>query len=109
MVTAVALTLQYMAGGLVWAQARMRTHFRSLIGAGLLIALLTGVASWVLGYPFLTTTFAHLHWPLIGEFELASALLFDLGVYTTVVGATLLILANLGKLMTIAGPGKEVG
>ena len=109
LVTAVALTLQYMAGGLVWAQARMRTHFRSLIGAGLLIALLTGVASWVLGYPFLTTTFAHLHWPLIGEFELASALLFDLGVYTTVVGATLLILANLGKLMTIAGPGKEVG
>ena len=75
----------------------------------LLIALLTGVASWVFGYPFLTTTFAHLHWPLIGEFELASALLFDLGVYTTVVGATLLILANLGKLMTIAGPGKEVG
>ncbi|MGP9832249.1 monovalent cation/H+ antiporter subunit A [Marinobacter sp. NSM] len=109
LVTAVALTLQYMAGGLVWAQARMRTHFRSLIGAGLLIALLTGVASWVLGYPFLTTTFVHLHWPLIGEFELASALLFDLGVYTTVVGATLLILANLGKLMTIAGPGKEVG
>ncbi|WP_138436067.1 monovalent cation/H+ antiporter subunit A [Marinobacter shengliensis] len=109
LVTAVALTLQYMAGGLVWAQARMRTHFRSLIGAGLLIALLTGVASWVFGYPFLTTTFAHMHWPLIGEFELASALLFDLGVYTTVVGATLLILANLGKLMTIAGPGKEVG
>jgi multicomponent K+:H+ antiporter subunit A len=109
LVTAVALTLQYMAGGLVWAQARMRTHFRSLIGAGLLIAMFTGVASWVFGYPFLTTTFAHLHWPLIGEFELASALLFDLGVYTTVVGATLLILANLGKLMTIAGPGKEVG
>lgn len=109
LVTAVALTLQYMAGGLVWAQARMRMHFRSLIGAGLLIALLTGVASWMFGYPFLTTTFAHLHWPLIGEFELASALLFDLGVYTTVVGATLLILANLGKLMTIAGPGKEVG
>ena len=40
---------------------------------------------------------------------MASALLFDLGVYTTVVGATLLILANLGKLMTIAGPGKEIG
>ena len=109
LVTAVALTLQYMAGGLVWAHERMRTQFRSLIGAGLLMALLTGMGSWVFGYPFLTTTFAHLHWPLIGEFELASALLFDLGVYTTVVGATLLILANLGKLMTIAGPGKEIG
>ncbi|MFO8142874.1 MAG: monovalent cation/H+ antiporter subunit A [Marinobacter sp.] len=109
LITAVALTLQYMAGGLAWAHERMRTQFRSLIGAGLLIALLTGMASWVFGYPFLTSTFAHLDWPLIGEFELASALMFDLGVYTTVVGATLLILANLGKLMTIAGPGKEIG
>ena len=109
LVTAVALTLQYMAGGLVWAQDRMLTHFRPLIGAGLLIATVTGVGSWFLGYPFLTSAFAHIHWPVIGEFELATALLFDLGVYTTVVGATLLILANLGKLMTVAGPGREVG
>ncbi|MBL3556105.1 MULTISPECIES: monovalent cation/H+ antiporter subunit A [Marinobacter] len=109
LVTAVALTLQYMAGGLVWAQERMLTHFRPLIGAGLLIATATGLGSWVVGYPFLTSAFSHMDWPLIGEFELATALLFDLGVYTTVVGATLLILANLGKLMTVAGPGQEVG
>ncbi|WP_151704307.1 monovalent cation/H+ antiporter subunit A [Nitrincola alkalilacustris] len=109
LITAVALTLQYMAGGLVWAQERMLTHFRPLIGAGILLATSTGLASLVFGYPFLTTTYNHFHWPVIGEFELASALMFDLGVYTTVVGATLLILANLGKLMTVAGPGKEVG
>jgi len=109
LVTAVALTLQYMAGGLVWAQERMLTHFRPLIGAGLLTATVTGLGSWFFGYPFLTSAFAHMDWPVIGEFELATALLFDLGVYTTVVGATLLILANLGKLMTVAGPGREVG
>jgi len=109
LITAVALTLQYMAGGLVWAQERMLTHFRPLIGGGILIATATGLGSWVLGYPFLTSTFGHVHWPLVGEFELASAMLFDLGVYTTVVGSTLLILANLGKLMTVEGPGQEVG
>ncbi len=109
LITAVALTLQYMAGGLVWAQERMLTHFRPLIGGGILIATATGLGSWVLGYPFLTSTFGHVHWPLVGEFELASAMLFDLGVYTTVVGSTLLILANLGKLMTVDGPGQEVG
>jgi multicomponent K+:H+ antiporter subunit A len=109
LITAVALSLQYMSGGLVWAQERMLTHFRPLIGAGLLIATLTGVGSWFLGYPFLTSAFSHMDWPVIGEFELATALLFDLGVYTTVVGATLLILANLGKLMTVAGPGQEAG
>jgi len=109
LITAVALTLQYMAGGLVWAQARMLTPFRPLIGAGLLIAVLTGLGSWVFGYPFLTSAHGHVSLPLIGEFELATAMLFDLGVYATVVGSTLLILANLGKLMTVAGPGKEIG
>ncbi|WP_111412189.1 monovalent cation/H+ antiporter subunit A [Billgrantia lactosivorans] len=109
LITAVALTLQYMAGGLVWAQERMLTAFRPLIGAGILIAVLTGIGSWLFGYPFLTSAHGHLHLPLAGDVELATAMLFDLGVYATVVGATLLILANLGKLMTVAGPGKEIG
>ncbi|QTP54794.1 monovalent cation/H+ antiporter subunit A [Billgrantia sulfidoxydans] len=109
LITAVALTLQYMAGGLVWAQERMLTAFRPLIGAGILIAVTTGLGSWLLGYPFLTSAHGHVHLPLLGDVELATAMLFDLGVYATVVGATLLILANLGKLMTVAGPGKEIG
>src|SRR5690606_15647875 len=58
----------------------------------------TGLASWVFGYPFLTSAFTHVHWPVVGEFELASAMVFDTGVYITVVGATLVILSNLGKL-----------
>ena len=36
--------------------------------------------------------------PVIGKFELATAMLFDTGVFLTVVGSTLLMLANLGKL-----------
>ncbi|QFU01989.1 Na(+)/H(+) antiporter subunit A [Halomonas sp. THAF5a] len=109
LITAVAFTLQYMAGGLAWAQARMLTAFRPLIGAGLLIAVATGLGSWLVGYPFLTSAHGHVHLPLVGDFELATAMLFDLGVYATVVGATLLVLANLGKLMTVAGPGEEIG
>lgn len=109
LITAVAFTLQYMAGGLVWAQERMRTQFRPLIGVGILLASMTGMGSLLVGYPFLTSTFRYLELPLIGEIELASVLLFDLGVYAVVVGSTLLILANLGKLMTVEGPGQEVG
>jgi multicomponent K+:H+ antiporter subunit A len=63
-----------------------------------LIAALTGIGSWLFGFPFLTTSFTHVHWPLIGEFELATAMIFDTGVYVTVVGATLLMLAQLGNL-----------
>ena len=47
---------------------------------------------------FLTSAFTHLHWPVVGDFELASAMAFDLGVYLVVVGATLLILIRLGLL-----------
>ena len=98
LITAVALITQYLANGIAWTRSRMSTRLHPMIGIGLLIATATGLASWAFGYPFLTSTFAHLHWPLIGEFELASAMLFDLGVYLVVVGVTLVILLQLGRL-----------
>lgn len=98
LITAVALILQYIASGASWIHARLPLDYRSMAGAGVLIAGLTGLGSWAFGYPFLTSSFGHFHLPLVGEFELATAMLFDLGVYLTVVGSTLLILANLGRL-----------
>lgn len=98
LITAVALILQYVASGEAWTAQRWPVNYHWLAGAGVLIAGATGVGSWAFGYPFLTSSFGHFHIPLVGEIELATAMLFDLGVYLTVVGATLLILANLGKL-----------
>lgn len=96
LITAIALIMQYLANGVTWTQARLPERTQPLIAAGLVIALLTGLASWAFGRPFLTSTFGHVNWPLVGEFELASAMAFDLGVFLVVVGATLLILINLG-------------
>ncbi|NRH29353.1 monovalent cation/H+ antiporter subunit A [Pseudomonas sp. MS19] len=107
LVTSVALILQYVASGVQWTQSRLPLNYHRMAGAGVLLAGLTGLGSWVFGKPFLTTAFGHFHIPLVGDVELATAMLFDLGVYLTVVGATLLILANLGKL-TQDKPGKEV-
>jgi len=84
--------------GSAWVQQRLPVDYGRLSVVGVLIAALTGIASWAFGYPFLTTTFGHIHWPLIGDFELASAMIFDTGVFITVVGATLLMLAQLGRL-----------
>jgi multicomponent K+:H+ antiporter subunit A len=98
LITAVALILQYVANGVQWTQSRLPLNYHRMAGAGVFLAGLTGLGSWVFGKPFLTSAFGHWELPLIGEIELASAMLFDLGVYLTVVGATLLILANLGKL-----------
>ena len=98
LITAVALIMQYLANGVSWTQKRLPANEHTMISYGLLIATLTGLASWFFGYPFLTSTFSHIHWPLVGEFELASAMAFDLGVYLVVVGATLLIIINLGLM-----------
>lgn len=100
LITASALILQYLASGDDWIKARIRLRYHQLMAAGLGCAMLTGLGSWAFGAPFLTSAFDYFHWPLIGEFELATALLFDLGVYLTVVGSVSLILASLGKLST---------
>ena len=104
LITAVALITQYLANGIEWTKTRMSTGLPPMIGIGLLLATLTGVASWLFGYPFLTTTFTHVHWPLVGEFEVASAMMFDLGVFMVVVGVTLVILLRLGQLHDINRP-----
>ncbi|MBQ0777060.1 MAG: monovalent cation/H+ antiporter subunit A, partial [Pseudomonas sp.] len=100
LITAVALILQYVASGEKWTTERWGVNYHHLAGWGVIIAGLTGLGSLFWGYPFLTSSFGYFNIPLIGKTELATAMLFDLGVYLTVVGATLLILANLGKLST---------
>ncbi|HET7794270.1 MAG TPA: monovalent cation/H+ antiporter subunit A [Rhizobacter sp.] len=92
LVVAIAFIAQYMVGGTRWVEARMRLLPPRWIAFGLLVALCTGLGSLTLGYPFLTTHTAHVHWPLVGEVHLPTAALFDLGVFSVVVGATLLLL-----------------
>ncbi len=100
LVTAAALVLQYMALGQARAESLLlgaggRRYVR-WIGIGLGLAWLTGVGAFALGRPFLTSAHGHPIVPVLGELPLATAALFDLGVYVTVVGATLLMLSVLG-------------
>ena len=111
LITAVALMLQYLAGGIDYAAERLRFDYVRVLGLGLAIAVATGLASWVAGYPFLTSTFGYVYPPLIDKFELASAMAFDLGVLLVVVASVLLILAELGALsrreITAQQPAQE--
>jgi multicomponent K+:H+ antiporter subunit A len=100
LITSVAIIQQYIAHGVHWIKPRVKLDYQWIIAGGILIATTTGLGSLVFGKPFLSSWFDHFELPWIGEFELASAMLFDLGVYLTVVGSVLLILANLGKLTT---------
>lgn len=98
LIAALAIILQNLANGIEWTAARLKADMHQVIAAGLFFAIGTGLVSMMLGYPFLTSTFTYLNWPIVGKFEVASALVFDLGVFLVVVGATVMILVQLGKL-----------
>jgi multicomponent K+:H+ antiporter subunit A len=104
LITAIALLIQYIASGNHWTQERVGLRYHNVLALGLFFATVAGAASLMFDYPFLTSTFTYLKWPVVGKFEVASALVFDLGVYLTVVGATLLALVSLGKLTPAGRP-----
>ncbi|WP_432816679.1 monovalent cation/H+ antiporter subunit A [Sulfitobacter sp. JB4-11] len=98
LVVSIAVVMQYMASGFAWATARQRYPYHGIIGAGVLIAGLTGVGSWFFGKPFLTSDFTYVRIPPFQEFELATAALFDVGVFLAVVGAVMLSLESFSRL-----------
>ncbi|QCO56018.1 monovalent cation/H+ antiporter subunit A [Pseudorhodobacter turbinis] len=103
LVVAIATIMQYMASGYGWAAARQRIDYHALIGWGVTIAGLCGVGSWFAARPFLTSSFGYVKLPFIEKFELATAAIFDLGVFLTVVGAVMLALASISRIAIRAG------
>jgi multicomponent K+:H+ antiporter subunit A len=98
LIASIGLVMQYMASGYSWATARQRYPHQGVIGAGVLIAGLTGMGSWFVGKPFLTSDFTYVRIPPFEKFELATAALFDLGVFLAVVGAVMLSLDGFSRL-----------
>jgi multicomponent K+:H+ antiporter subunit A len=95
LVMATAVIAQYMVGGTMWVESRLRVHPLTWMGLGLLAAAAAGVLAWWSSLPFLTARTIDVHLPLLGAIHLSSVLLFDLGVYMLVIGATVLMLVVL--------------
>ncbi len=110
LITALALIIQYMALGQDHAEQLLKAKSGRLyeiwIGTGLVIAGLTGLGAWFWGRPFLTSAHFYVSPPILGEMHLATAALFDAGVYITVVGATMLLISVLGdsRHSSMSGP-----
>jgi multicomponent K+:H+ antiporter subunit A len=103
LITSAALVLQYMAHGSAWATSRLRIDYPRLAATGLLVAGATGAGAWWFGKPFLTSAHAEPVVPVLGALALASAALFDIGVYLAVVGTTMLALVSLASASGYAG------
>lgn len=107
LVMATAVIVQYMVGGALWVESRLRVHPLILMGLGLLAAAGAGMLAWHASLPFLTARAIDMHVPLLGGIHVSSVLLFDLGVYLLVIGATLLMLVALAH-QSLRSPHKTV-
>lgn len=91
LVAAAAWILYSLASDTSQARRALRFEPQSLIGWGLMAAFLSGAIGLLAGQPFLTGQWITISVPMMGEIELGTPLLFDLGVYLAVVGVTLTI------------------
>lgn len=92
LVMATGIIVQYMTSGVLWVEPRLRVHPHYWIALGLLAAGIAGVAAWFVAAPFLTSVEWDVTLPLAGTLHLSTVLLFDIGVYMVVVGASVLML-----------------
>ncbi|RJP74451.1 MAG: Na+/H+ antiporter subunit B [Candidatus Abyssobacteria bacterium SURF_17] len=94
-VAAAAFALYAIAHGVEEARRVLHTHPRTLIGLGLLTALLSGVIAFVSNEPFLKGLWTTVTLPV--EWKLGTPTLFDVGVYLVVVGVTLMIIFSVAE------------
>ena len=89
---AIAILLQYIGHDVRWVEDRLVVLPIRWMGVGLLLAGATGLGAWLFGYPFMSAHARYIDVPLIGKVPAATAMIFDAGVVSLVMGATVLML-----------------
>ena len=101
LVAAVALIVQRMSEGNSSLNKMMPFPERVFITIGLFLALCTGSAALLFGLPFFTSNHGYLHLPTsTGEpydFEWATVMMFDFGVFMVVTGVVVGMINALSK------------
>lgn len=97
LVAAAAVVLYLFSMDIASARRVLRVDPRSLLGSGMLLAVLSGVPGVFRGQPFFTAQWWEVTVPGLGMVKLSSVLLFDIGVYLVVVGAVLTIMLTLAE------------
>jgi len=98
LVLAVPLLIQYVIQGAASVESRFGFDYIKCIGVGLIVAGIGGAAALLFGVEFLASGHVDPVLPLVGELPLASAMVFDTGVYLVVFGGAMLILSMLGTI-----------
>lgn len=91
-----ALILLFLTFDMKSVRRNLPVDFKVLSAVGVLIAVLTGVGGMVFDKPFLFQTYDYFDLPIFGKTELATAVLFDIGVALAVIGTSMTIILSIG-------------
>ena len=92
-----ALVLIYLAFGEKVLLEALPICYRKLAALGLVFGVGYGFIPMLIGDPYLTQYFEYFDLPIFGTTELATALIFDLGVYFAVVGGAMTVILTIGR------------
>ncbi|MDQ0974019.1 multicomponent Na+:H+ antiporter subunit B [Neobacillus niacini] len=90
------LILMFLTFDIETVRTYIPVDFKVMAAVGVLIAVLTGVGGMVLGAPFLSQSFGYFELPIFGKTELATAVIFDVGVALAVIGTSITIIMSIG-------------
>jgi len=97
LLTSAAIVLLLLAFDIKTVANSLPVDYKIMVAIGLLFAVGTGLGSFLFDVPFLTHAFGEITLPILGETHLHTAVLFDIGVYLVVVGATMTIIQTIGE------------
>jgi multicomponent Na+:H+ antiporter subunit A len=107
LVTGLALVVRYLAGGRYELDEAAPVDAGALMGTGLFIAAMSGLAPLAFGGAVLQSAVIDIHLPLLGDLHLVTSVFFDVGVYVLVVGLVLDLLRSLGAGIDRQAAGEQ--
>jgi multicomponent Na+:H+ antiporter subunit A len=96
LVTGLALVVRYLAGGRYELAEAAPIDAGALMGTGLCVAAVSGLAPLAFGGAVLQSAVVDLHLWVLGDLHLVTSVFFDVGIYLLVVGLVLDLLRSLG-------------
>lgn len=97
LVIASAFVLLYVTYDIEKVKAGIPIDFKVLAAIGVFLAVGTGFSSVLFGHDFLTQVAKDFHIPFLGEKELGTVMIFELGVALTVVGVVMTIIVSIAE------------
>ena len=98
LVASAAIALHLFAVDIRSARGVLRADPRTLLGAGLLIALVAAVMGPLAGGAVFEGLWLDVNLPVVGKTHIGTPLLFDIGVYLVVIGAVLTMALTLAEV-----------